>query len=155
MPSVRYIENTAYTWEREGIFTLDSAEEYLKALEARRSAQGEIKAALQIRDRELSTPEKQYVDAWIAMGFGPDAVEIAYERTVMNIGKPAMGYINAIINNWHGKGLHQPQEILEKDVKSERYAPRKDKKDSKQKYGEPNHEEIKRMERILEKVKQN
>ena len=79
MPSMRYIESAAYTWEREGILTLDRAEEHLKTLEARRGIYGEIKDAIRMRDRELSDTQKRYADAWINMGFGADAIEIAYD----------------------------------------------------------------------------
>ena len=153
-PSMKYIEQAAYTWEREGIFSLERAEEYLKAIEARRSAYGEIKAALQIRDREFSTTEKRYVDGWIAMGFGADAVEIAYDRTVLKTGKPAIGYTDAIINSWHSKGLHSPREIMEKDGKAKKISGWDISKDPKQKFGAPDHEEIRRMENLLNKLKE-
>ena len=155
MPSMRYIEKAAYTWEREGIFSFDRAEEYLKALDARRSARGEIKEALQIRDRELSESEKRYVDGWIAMGFGPDAAEIAYDRTVIKTGKPAFGYMNAIMNSWHSKGLHTHQEIMEKDGKADNNNGRHYNTDPKKKFGAPNQEEITRMQKLLEKIKEN
>ena len=155
MPSMSYIEKAAYTWEREGVFSLDRAEEYLKALDARRSARGELKAALQIRDRELSASEKRYVDGWIAMGFGADAVEVAYDRTVLNTGKPSLGYMDAIMSSWHNKGLHTLQEIQEKDGRPVRKSSNKSPKDMKQKFGEPNPEEIERMQRLLDKIKEN
>ena len=154
MPSMRYIEKAAYEWEREGIFSIDRAEEYLKALEMRRSARGEIKAALQISGRELSTTEQRYVDGWISKGFSADAVEIAYDRTVLNTGKPAIGYTDAIINSWHSKGLYSAEEIMKKDGKSDRSSAYNSQRDSKQKFGTPNNEEIDRMQRILDKIKE-
>jgi len=153
MPSMRYIEKAAYSWEREGIFSLDRAEEYLKTLEARKSARGKIKAVLQIRDRELSESEKRYVDGWIAMGFDPEAIEIAYDRTVVQTGKLAWNYIDKIMKSWHSKNLHSPQEISEKD----RWQSKDDSmgvpKPSAQKFGAPDQEEIKRMERLLSKIR--
>ena len=118
MPSMRYIEKAAYTWEREGIFSLDRAEEYLKALELRKTAQAGIGRALHIGERELSAYEKRYIDSWIAMGFGNDVIEIAYDRTVLNTGKLTWSYIDSIINNWHVKNLHTVRDILEKDFRS-------------------------------------
>ena len=93
-PNMRYIEKAAYTWAREGILTFERAEEYIKALEVRRSKQGEIKSALQIRDRELSATERKYVDKWIVMGFGADAATIAYDRTLVKTGKLAWNYMD-------------------------------------------------------------
>jgi len=154
-PSMRFIEKSAYAWEREGIFSLERAEEYIKTLEARKSVRGEIKWALQVKDREFSASEKRYVDGWIAKGFDAGAVEIAYDRTVLKTGKLAWSYLDSIISSWHSKGIHTPQEIIEKDSKSGRTEPRQNLQAPAQKFGEPNHEDIKRMERILNKTKNN
>jgi len=154
MPTMRYIEQVAYAWARKGILTLDSAEEYLKAYEERKSAQGKIKAALKIRDRELSTTEKKYVDEWIEMGFGADAVEIAHDRTVLNTGKPAFGYMNSIIRSWHNKGLRTAKEIMEKDGKAGG-AQGGNQSDSAKKFGETSREEYEQMQRLLDKIKKN
>ena len=89
------------------------------------------------------------------MGFGPDAVGIAYDRTVLKTGKLTWGYMDKILSNWHGKGLHSSQEIMEKDGKPDRGAALNAHKDSKQKFGSPNHEEIERMQRVLEKIKED
>ena len=155
MPSLRYIEKAANTWVSEGNFTLDKAEEYLKALETRKSARGEIKAALQIRDRELAESEKYYVDNWIAMGFSADAVGIAYDRTVFKTGRLAWGYIDTIMNSWHNRGLHTYDEIQEKDGKTLKGPANRGGKDPKQKFGTPDNAEIARMQKLLEKIKED
>jgi len=155
MPSVRYIEKTAYTWAREGIFTLDKAEEYLKALDVRRNVRYEIKSAMQIFDREFSDAEKRYVDNWSAMGFSPSAVAIAYDRTMLKTGKLAWGYMNSIINSWHNRGLHTTHEIMEKDGSTERESARKNvKQPIEQKFGSADKEDIARMQRLLNKIKE-
>ena len=155
MPSMKYIEKAAYTWEREGIFTLDKAEEYIKALEARRSARGEIKRALQIRDREFSETEKRFVDNWITMGFEAGAVEIAYDRTLVKTGKLAWSYMDTILNNWHSKGIHTPQDIVGKDRKSDRGSAFGSAKAPGQKFGSADNEDIERMKRLLNKIKED
>ena len=155
MPSMRYIEKAAYSWEREGIFSLDRAEEYLKALETQKSARGVIKKALQIKDREFSETEKQYVDSWIAMGFEASAIEIAYDRTLVKTGKLAWNYTDKIIKSWHSKNLHTPEEILEKDKIANRNGVQNILKTQEQKFGVQNHEEIERMQRLLNKIKEN
>ena len=159
MPSVRYIEKAAYTWEREGIFTLDRAEDYLKMLDARRSALTEIKRALQINDREFCASEKRYVEGWVACGFGADAVGIAYDRMLIKTGKLVWNYIDSIMNSWHSQNLHTAREILEKDGRingsGQRKDQRKELKDGNEKFGAPNREELQRMERLLKKIKED
>ena len=155
MPSMRYIEKAAYTWEREEIFSLEAAEAYLKALDTRKSARGEIKAALQIRDRELSSTEKRYVDSWISMGFVADSVGIAYDRTLIQTGKLVWNYMDSIMNSWHSKGLHTPREILEKDTKKASPDTRRDKDFPAAKFGAPKPDDIERMKRLLSKIKED
>ena len=161
VPSVRYIEKAAYTWEREGIYSLERAEEYLKNLEERKSIRGEMKKALHIRGRELSATEKRYVDSWIDMGFEPFAVAYAYDKTVTNTGSLAWPYMDKILNSWHNKDLHTLDEIMEKDNDSKRKTTSSGvggragaRGYDTQKHGEPNKEEMERMQRLLNKTKQ-
>ena len=153
-PSIRYIEKAAYTWEREGIFSLEKAEEYLKNLEVKKGARGEIKRALQIKGREFSATEKRYVDDWINMGFEPGAIEIAYDRAVVNTGNPAIAYIDGIVKNWHRKGLHTVEQVLDKDSAVNKKTASAGANLSGQKHGIPNQQEMERMTRILNKIKE-
>jgi DNA replication protein DnaD len=117
MPTMRYIEKAAYSWERAGVFSLERAEALIKEIEARRNATTEIRSVLRLGDRDLSASEQRYVDSWMSMGFSADAVGIAFDRTMLNTGKLAWKYMDSIINNWHGKGLHTSEEITRGDVK--------------------------------------
>ena len=153
-PSVRYIEQAAFTWEREGVFSIEQAEEYLKSLEARKSARGEIKKAMQISNREFTATEKQYVDGWIDMGFEPEAIAIAYDRTVIATGGPKIRYMDGILKRWHGEGVFTASKIVEMDgARSKRSTPSGADR-SGQKHGKPNQQEIERMTRILKKIKE-
>jgi len=153
-PSVRYIEKAAYKWEREGVFSIEKAEEYLKGLEATKSARGEIKRALQIGTREFSATEKHYVDGWIKMGFEPEAIAIAYDKTVIATGGPKIQYLDGILKRWHSKGVHTARQIVDMDgVRSKKNTP-SGASQSGQKHGEPNQQEIERMTRILNKIKE-
>jgi len=144
-PSIRYIEKAAYTWEREGIFSLERAEEYLKGVEARKSARGEVKSVLHIKDREFSATEKRYVESWIEMGFEPGAIAIAYDKTIVKTGGLTWPYIDKIMSSWHNKGIHTADEIWNQE---------KGQKKKPQKHGEPNREDIERMQRLLDKTKE-
>jgi DnaD/phage-associated family protein len=143
MPTMRYIEKAAYTWERAGVFSLERAEALIRELDARRSASAAIRSALKIGPRELSPSEQRYVDGWLSMGFGPDAVEIAYDRTVLNTGKLTWNYMDKIMNNWHGKGLHTVAEINKGDGKPARAQAAQKGRPA------PDPDELRRMERLL------
>lgn len=109
--TMRYIEKVAFTWEREGIFSLEAAEAYIKSLGEKRSARSVVARALGIRDRQISATEAKYIDAWLTLGFNAEAIAIAYDRTVTNTGKLNWRYMDSIIKSWHSKNLHTADEI--------------------------------------------
>ncbi|MBR2832646.1 MAG: DnaD domain protein [Oscillospiraceae bacterium] len=150
LPTMRYIEKAAYEWERQGIFSLEAAEDYIRAMEKRRSAAYEVRRAMGIADRAPSASEKRYVNTWLSMGFTPGAIAIAYERTVDQTGRLAWRYMDSIIMNWHMKGLHTPEEIGMKD------APRGQRRAQQPTGGRPSPsaEDVERMKRFLAKLKE-
>lgn len=117
-PTMRYIEKAAYTWEREGIFSLSAAEAYLQRMVREDAETEKFAGALQIRGRALIAQERRYISEWIAMGFAPEAAAEAYDRTVMKTGKMSWSYINSIMKSWHSKGLHTLTEIESGDGKA-------------------------------------
>ena len=152
-PSLRYIEKAAYTWEREGINTLDKAEEHIKELEARRSKYGEIKSILQIKGREFSPTEKRYVDSWIVMGFDMSVIAIACDKTLVKTGKMVWGYMDTILKNWHKKGIHTAEEVAARDTKADDRALELI-KGKTNKFDAPNNADLERMQRLLSKIKE-
>ncbi len=153
IPTMRYIEKAAYTWEHEGILSLEQAEAYIKKLEEKRSLIGEIKKVLQINDRALSSSERKYVEAWLTRGFSPEAIELAYDRTVLKTGKLAWSYMDSIIGSWHSKGLYTAEEIRAKDGKG---TPAGNKKRSQTTSAtpKPSSAELEHMRKFLEKLRE-
>ena len=114
-PTIRMIEKEAYTWAREELLTLELAEAYIERQRQRRTEAARLLEALDIHGRAPSATEKKYLLAWIDMGFGPEAVAEAYDRTVLNAGALKWPYLDKILLNWHKRGLHAHPEILEQD----------------------------------------
>ncbi len=150
-PTLRYIEKAAYTWEREGVLSLEKAERYLKDLEARRKSTSDVKRVLQIRDRELSAGERRYVESWLALGFTPDVIELAYDKTLVKTGKLAWSYMDSILSSWHKKGLKTPDDIRRKDGKN---AAAPVPKSAGAGTSKPTTSEIEQMRRYLEKLRE-
>ncbi|MGE4483858.1 MAG: DnaD domain protein [Oscillospiraceae bacterium] len=148
LPTMRYIEKVAYTWEHEGIFSIEEAEEYLKRMEARKSAASEISAVLQIKGRELSKTERSYVDDWLQMGFSPEVVEAAYDKTVIKTGKLAWGYLNSILKSWHEKGIHAISDIEAREKSAPRCA------ENTSGYQAPAGTEIERLKKLLKSIEE-
>ena len=112
------IEREAYAWFDRELMTYEQAEGWLEEQEKRRSLAGEIQRAMGIRDRELSPTERKYLAAWMDMGFGPEALALAADRTVTNTGALKWKYMDSIVNSWHKKGLHTVPEIEKGDRKT-------------------------------------
>ncbi|MCL2030574.1 MAG: DnaD domain protein [Oscillospiraceae bacterium] len=119
-PALRQIFAEGRRWADQGILTHEAAERHIRFLEGRRSQSGRILHVLGIHGRAPSVSERKYIDDWIAMGFPPETVALAYDRTVMAIGRWQYGYCSKILKRWHEAGVHTPKEVLDHD---ERGAP--------------------------------
>lgn len=144
VPPMRAVEKEAYIWANRELITLSAAEEHLRILNLRRDATARTRLALGIRDRELTATERKYIEEWLEMGFSPESIEMAFDRTVTNTGQLKWNYMNKIIQSWDGKGLHTPEEIESGDRPAKAA-------------GEPGHPrkegELERMKKIYDKVK--
>ena len=114
-PTVRYIEKTAYSWANAGISSAEEAEVYAEKHKALLSETGKIKQVLEIYDRKLTTNEHGYITSWIEMGYHEETIRMAYERTIDNIGKLSMPYMNKIILRWNEDGLYSTEQIEQQD----------------------------------------
>lgn len=145
-PSFRTIEKEAYIWVNREIITYERAEYYLAEKAQRNSQKGELRKALGIAGRALSPTEEKYIDAWLAMGFGTQALAEAYDRTVVKTGELKWKYMDSIVRSWDSKGLHTPDEIINGDRK-----PALGRQDtSAQPLG---REELERMKKLREKIR--
>ena len=113
--SMNLVEKEAFAWVHMEIFTLEQAEEYIQKSQLRRSDIGRISEALGIYGRTLAPSERRFINAWLDMGFSPEMIELAYDRTITNTGKLNWGYMNKILKTWHEKQLHTPAEIEAND----------------------------------------
>lgn len=113
--TLRQIEREGYAWARRGIDTQAEAAEYLRRYALRQEALPGYMRALQLGDRAPSASEEKYLSAWQEMGFEPEAVAIAYDKTVLRCHEFKWPYCNGILKKWHEAGLHTAQEIREKD----------------------------------------
>jgi DnaD/phage-associated family protein len=114
-PTMRYVEKEAWHWAENEVLTLDDAEAHIRREKQRQETVGQMKEVLQIRGRSLTAGEKSYIDRWLAQGFAPEAVAIAYDRTVLSTGKLAWRYLDKILSSWAEKNLFTPEEIASGD----------------------------------------
>ena len=80
--------------------------------------------ALQLGDRLPAPSEEKYLTAWQEMGFGPEAVALAYDKTVLKCHELKWAYCNGILKRWHEAGLHTVEEIQSRDRPAARQEPK-------------------------------
>lgn len=117
LPSMRTIEKEGYAWYNDEIITLDRAEEYLCKKREYKEKASCVKRVLQINDRGLSSSENKYICGWLSLGFGLDAIEKAYDKTVLKTGRLQWKYMDSILSSWHSKDLHTLDEIVRGDIR--------------------------------------
>lgn len=120
--SFKFITDEAYVWFEKEIMTYEQAEQWFREREQRKSLMGQIQRCIGIRDRTLSATERKYIESWIELGFGAEAISIAADRTVTNTGGLKWKYTDSIIQSWHRMGLHTPAEIEKGDKKPSKAA---------------------------------
>lgn len=111
VPSPRSVEKEAYDWANREILSIEQAEDYLRFRKALREQTAQVKELLGIRGRELGKSEREFIERWLSLGFGPEAIAVAYDRTLLKVGRLHWSYMDKIFQTWHTKGLHTPQEI--------------------------------------------
>ena len=111
LPTMREIEKEGYAWARQELFSTAAADAYIRREKTRRGQFPEYMAALRLGERAPSPGEERYLGAWADMGFPPDTVALAYDKTILKCHELKWPYLNGILKRWHEKGMHTPEEV--------------------------------------------
>ena len=122
-PRMPMIKKEAFRWKRMGVDTLPAAEEFLAREEKLVAREARILPLLGITGRAPVDRERQYMAAWVDMGFDDDAIRLAYERTLFQKGSMNWAYLNSILKNWHAAGLHTVAQVEAGDKPAKRQSP--------------------------------
>ncbi len=147
-PTMRYIEREAYAWVNRELVTCELAEAYIRRQESQEQGLEQVRKALGLTERALSASERRYIEEWLGLGFSPEVIEMAYDRTVTNTGALKWRYMNSIIQSWNTKGLRSPSEIERLDRKGGE-APRRGTDEGA---GTPKSDRA-RMEKMIEQLR--
>lgn len=155
-PTMRQIEKEGYLWARLELMDQSRAAAYIKKYQRSREAIPQLMRLLRLGDRPPSPGEERYLLAWNDMGFDPDALEAAYDKTILKCKELKWAYMNKILCSWHQKGLHTLAEIAAGDRPAARQKPGVSRPASRR--GEPAQggavrEDMARMEKYLEQLR--
>jgi len=115
MPRMPQIQREAIRWRERGVDTAEAAEAHLKRLTLLRERAVQVLALMDIRDHQPIAKEKEYIAAWLDMGFPDETIRLAYEKTVMKKGSRSWAYMDSILRSWHEKGLHTVAQVTAQD----------------------------------------
>ena len=121
-PTLRQIEKEGAYWVRMGICDQDSAARYLSDYARKLEKTAAYMQALRLGGRPPVDSEQRYILDWIDMGFTPETVALAYDKTVFYKKELNWRYLNGILRRWHQQGWHTAEEV----ESGERKAPKKD-----------------------------
>ena len=110
-PTLRQIEKEGYYWAQLGIFDQPAAAVYLNKWAQRQDKCPAYMRSLRLPDRPPVEAERRYIDQWMDMGFPPETVALAYERTVFYKKDLTWRYLNGILRRWHDSGWHTPHQV--------------------------------------------
>ena len=148
-PTLRQIEKVSYIWARDGILSLELAEDYIQKQTEKHQVSYEIKKCLGIKDRALSPSEEKYIMSWLDMGFGAAIITEAYDRTIMKKRELVWPYMNRILESWKKKGYTSLEDILNGDSR-ERQQPKQEL--SVRPTVRPELSEYERMQKYIDKL---
>jgi DnaD/phage-associated family protein len=117
-PTLRAIEKTALIWEKEGLITAERAESWMLEREKTQNETTKIARILQISGRTPTSTEESYIRQWAMMGFSPEVIYDAYDKTVTRCGRLEWKYLHTILKSWHEKGVKTLDDIDSRDKKA-------------------------------------
>lgn len=110
-PRMSVVKKEAFRWHDRGVDTLPAAEAFLRSQKGLAQRERALFPQLGVRDRAPLDKEREYVAAWVDMGFPDESILLAYQKTLLKKQTLSWPYMNSILKNWHAKGLHTPKEI--------------------------------------------
>ncbi len=135
--SMRAIEKYAYRLVDKGLTDPQTLEAEFRTVEAMRTFEGQVRKLFDMKAREMSQKESDFLRNWVTYGYGMDIVRHAYDLTVNATGNASLAYTNSILERYHSEGLltladieraeaekaAQPKKGRKKDAKSGLPAP--------------------------------
>ena len=127
-PSLFAIDREAKLWKSNGVTDMDSAEQYINELQKKKETESEIRDAIGIVGRDLTDTERQYIWAWVDMGFSPELIAAAYDKALTSKRTYSPAYVNGILRNWKAKGIQtiadlEKEEHPKAQTKAKPYSP--------------------------------
>ncbi len=109
---MRQIEAMGAGWAKEGILTLEQADEKIRQLEESKEAYRRIQTLLGLEYRKASRKEEENYTRWLNVWkFSDEMIKEAYDICVNAKGKYIPNYVNTILHNWYESGIRTLDQV--------------------------------------------
>jgi len=110
--NLKYIESIAIDWHNKGINTLEKAKDYLNIHTIYRK----IFKMYGIGSREPKPAEINFMHRWLfEYSFSLDIINVACDKTLMQINKPSLKYTDKILTDWLKAKVQSIEDIKKLD----------------------------------------
>ncbi len=109
---MRQIEAMGAAWAREGILTLEQADEKIRELEESKEAYRKVQSILGLEFRKPSSKEEENYSRWLnEWKFTDDMIKEAYDICINSKGKYIPNYVNTILMRWNQNGIRTVEQV--------------------------------------------
>lgn len=116
---MRQIEAMGAGWAKDGVTTLQAAEEKIKQLEQKKEAWRKVQGILGLDFRKPTQKEDEIYTRWISeWKFSEAMIKEAYEICVNAKGKYIPNYVHKILESWHTKGYRTVEQVRAERAKT-------------------------------------
>lgn len=105
-----YMKAVARDWIESGIDDIPKAEERIKVLQNRFTAENRLHKKFGMTT-SFSQKQKKMIADWTDLGISDPLIDEAYDITLNNTGKLSFAYMDTILRKWHADGITDPSQI--------------------------------------------
>lgn len=117
---MKQIEAMGASWAKDGVLTLQSAEEKIRELENSKEAWHKVQSVLGLEFRKPTQKEQENSDRWInEWKFSEGMIKEAYDICVNAKGKYIPNYVNTVLGRWHSAGITTVEQVRAERAKSQ------------------------------------
>lgn len=117
---MKQIEAMGASWAKDGVLTLQSAEEKIRELENSKEAWHKVQSVLGLEFRKPTQKEQENSDRWInEWKFSESMIKEAYDICVNAKGKYIPNYVNTVLGRWHSAGITTVEQVRAERAKSQ------------------------------------
>lgn len=116
---MKQIEALGSLWAKDGVYTVQAAEEKIRELDQSKEAWHKVQSILGLEFRKPSQKEEETSNRWInEWKFSEEMIKEAYDICVNAKGKYIPNYVNTVLNSWYTKGITTVEQVRAERTKS-------------------------------------